>query len=224
MIDIFTSKISERLKDQSGKVFYSGRTAFSEPSDLYVLGMNPGGDPNDPNETSVRQHTKLVLNGNPSWSAYSDESWKGRPAGTFGMQPRVLHLFDRIGRDPRRTPCSNLIFVRSRRIEGLAGNITELTGVCWPFHQEVIARLQPRVVICLGDDAGKLVRRRLNANMVVGEFVENNDRRWASRAYKNPSGLFVLSLTHPSIADWTNPSSDPSGLVKEVLNKSEPQI
>lgn len=44
-IEALAEKIPESLLARSGKVFYSGRQAFSKPSPLYVLGVNPGGDP-----------------------------------------------------------------------------------------------------------------------------------------------------------------------------------
>ena len=48
MIEHFADKIDAELKCESGRVFYSGRAAFSSPADLYLLGYNPGGDPADP--------------------------------------------------------------------------------------------------------------------------------------------------------------------------------
>ena len=218
MIEAFTAKINPSLECESGKVFYSGRAAFSERSDLYVLGINPGGAPEDGAETTVRAHTQFVLyKADALWSAYADESWKGKSPGTHGLQPRMLHLFREIGRDLRRTPCSNLTFIRSRRVETLEENLDDLEEICWPFHQEVIAKLRPRIVICLGDDAGKRVCRRLGAKSIVGQFIEDNNRRWTSRAHQNSSGVIVLSLTHPSIADWSCPQTDPSSLVLKLL-------
>jgi hypothetical protein len=218
MIEDFASSVSDTLKRESGKVFYSGRAAFSQRSDLYVLGINPGGSPEDESETTVGQHTDFVLrNTDQLWSAYCDESWKGRPAGTFGMQPRVRHLFKQIGRDARTVPCSNLIFVRSTRVAGLAGDTDQLEEVCWPFHRDVIARLCPRTIICFGSDAGQRVRQRLDATKLIDQFVEANDRRWSSYAHKNSTGLSVLTLAHPSIANWMSPSADPTPLVKRVL-------
>jgi hypothetical protein len=71
--------------------------------------------------------------------------------------------------------------------------------------------------VCFGKQAGDRVRRRLCANSLVEVFVERNDRRWTSRAYKNSAGLVVLSLTHPSVADWTIPATDPTPLVRKFL-------
>ena len=52
MIEDFAKLIPDSIMHRSGKAFYSGRLAFSSPSGLYVLGVNPGGDPEEyPDET-----------------------------------------------------------------------------------------------------------------------------------------------------------------------------
>ena len=43
MIEEFIELIPQSLYGESGAAFYSGRRAFSAPSDLYILGANPGG-------------------------------------------------------------------------------------------------------------------------------------------------------------------------------------
>lgn len=89
MIDDLTALIPESLRSRSGAVFYSGRTAFSAPSRLYILGLNPGGRPQAQANDTVEMHTAKVLNGNQDWSEYQDESWwKGHNPGTSGMQVR----------------------------------------------------------------------------------------------------------------------------------------
>ena len=98
MIDDLFGFVPTQLLDESGSVFYSGRDAFSNPSPLYVLGLNPGGSPVDQARETQSWHSNRVLNEEPSnWSAYRDESWQGASPGTRGMQPRVLHLLRRLG-------------------------------------------------------------------------------------------------------------------------------
>ena len=214
---LFTT-VNPSILDESGRVFCSGRAAFGSECDLYILGFNPGGDPNSMEESSVRAHSRYVLHDAPDlWSAYSDESWKGRPPGQHGMQPRMLHLFERLGHDPRGVPASNLIFKRAPRAAQLEGDARVIEDLCWQFHAAVLAELRPKVVLCLGNQTGERVRRRLGADHLVGQFVEANLRRWMSTAHRSRSGLTVVSLTHPSIADWTNPASDPTPLVREVM-------
>lgn len=211
-------QISLSLLQRSGKVFYSGRNAFATQSDLYVLGVNPGGAPTAHDTETVGSHTNDVLNVYPAdWSAYRDESWEGAEPGTYGMAPRVLHLFAKLGVNPGSVPCSNLIFVRSSREGDLKNEVSSLIDLCWPFHAYAIATLQPRVVLCFGKTAGNHLRQKLGANELTAEFIEKNNRRWRSQAFINAHGITVVVATHPSIADWTVPNTDPTQLVMQAL-------
>jgi hypothetical protein len=220
-IDLFSASIPPNLMGESGKVFYSGRSAFSRPSTLYVLGVNPGGDPESYAHETVRSHTRRVIQDLPAdWSAYRDESWEGATPGSHGMAPRVLHLFAKLGLDPACVPASNLIFVRSRREEQIKHRLAELSDQCWAFHALVIEKLKPRVILCLGTSAGDHVRGKLGAHRLVDQFVEQNARRWTSRTFESDAGIRVVVATHPSIADWRANSTDPSRLVAHALGAS----
>ncbi|MEM6484427.1 MAG: uracil-DNA glycosylase family protein [Pseudomonadota bacterium] len=210
--------IPESLHQKSGAVFYSGRAAYSGQSPLYMIGVNPGGDPGArPNET-VSWHTGRVLQEMPdNWSAYRDESWRNARPGTSGMQPRVLHMLERLGLDPGTVPASNVVFSRSKRESTFSGDFQKEARLCWPLHLAVIKMLRVRVIVCFGRTAGKWVCAEAGASRQIGEFVEANRRRWSSGAYEAASGLRVVVVPHPSIADWSSPFSDPSDLVKDTL-------
>lgn len=218
-IEDFDALIPESLKCCSGKVFYSGRKAFESPSDIYILGINPGGDPSDPKEKSVGAHTTTVLNCRPGdWSEYRDEPWKkDSEPGSTPFQRRLRYLSCKIGMGLGEIPASNLIFKRSTGFSKLQGDAKQLAEACWSFHQKVIDTLGVRVVVCLGKPASDFVREKLKAHRQICEFVENNGRRWQSHTYKNPKGIQVVRLSHPSRADWTKCNSDPTGLVVRAL-------
>jgi hypothetical protein len=217
-LDEFVELIPQCLLQKSGAVFYSGRKAFSNPSPLYILGLNPGGSPKAQAGGTVAKHTDEVLKSKPEyWSEYQDEIWRGNSAGTSGMQPRVLYLLHQVKLDPRNVPASNVIFERSAREKDINNRFRELVEVCWPFHQAVIERLGVRVVLCFGKSSGLWVCKKLEANKLVDQFVENNNRHWTSASYTNSNGIAVVVATHPSVADWTNSASDPSHLVKKML-------
>lgn len=219
MIEEFAKFVPQPLLGASGSVFYSGRAAFGSTSPLYVLGLNPGGSPNLQADHTVARHMEKVIRDEPDdWSAYRDESWQNRPKGTSGMQPRVLHMMRSVGLGPGEVPASNLVFQRSSRENSLQGRFDEMADACWRFHDEVIARLRPRVILCFGATAGAYLRRRLRAETQVGEFVEQNNRRWCSRSFRGTGGVVVVVATHPSIADWTVRQTDPTGLVVEALH------
>ena len=113
MIENFIKEIPGELGEESGKVFYSGREAFSGARPLYILGYNPGGDPLDPTEETVEAHTQKVLcETPPKWSAYCDERWPSRGGRKSWVQPNILHLLQRLKIDPGEVPASNLFFVR----------------------------------------------------------------------------------------------------------------
>lgn len=217
-IEAFLQAVPPSLFERSGKVFYAGRTAFSQPASLYVIGVNPGGHPDKYLEETVGAHSVKVMRTLPAnWSAYRDESWEGHLPGTYGMAPPVLHMFGRLGLRPEEVPCSNLIFVRSSSEADLAGQIDELAQACWAFHERVVTTLQPKVVLCLGKTAGEYVRKRLGANVQVAEFREQNRRGWPSRVHLTHTGLKIVTVTHPSRVDWRNPAADPTALVASAL-------
>jgi hypothetical protein len=213
----FAELVDRRLFRRSGSVFYSGTAAFSGPSPVYILGLNPGGSPSRQADETIGRDLEDWLRGPPLWSAYVDESWEGKAAGTHGMQPRMLHLFRRLGLDPRRVPASNVVFVRSSTEATLIDQKTELLRLCWPVHEAVIDRLEVRSVICLGGTAGSWVRSMLGANFQTASWRETNSRGWQSAAHTNGRGLHVLTLTHPGRADWRNPAADPTELVRKFL-------
>jgi hypothetical protein len=157
MIEDIAARINPELWRKSGKVFYSGRTAFSAaPASVYVLGDNPGGHPVALADETVECHTDFVLSDAPAeWSAYCDECWRGRPRGTRPLQRRVQHLLSRLDLDPRRVPASNLIFVRSRRRANLEA-VDALAAKCWRVHEAVLGMLRPQAVICFGKKTGEL--------------------------------------------------------------------
>jgi len=213
-LDDLDSEVLER----SGSIFYSGRGAFSKPSPLYMLGLNPGGDPVRQATETVEAHRGHFRSGNPSWSAYADESWEGAAPGTWGMQPRVLHMLAALGLDPQGVPASNVVFARSGNEAALRSEKDRLLTACWPVHEAVLGSLGIKIVLCFGKTAGRWVRKRLAANDQIDQYSETNNRGWVSEAHQSVYGQVVITTTHPSRADWSNPSADPTPLIRRVLS------
>lgn len=208
----FFDLIPSNLLDVSGKAYYS--RAFDQPSAVYLLGANPGGDPTKERET-VREHTAQFFQSSAPINEHLDAKWKG--SGPTPLQRRMRHLGDSCGLDLRAAPTSNLVFQRTRTLADLGG-LRQAADPCWPFHDAVIAQLGVRVVICLGGEVGEYVARRMGADRAVDEFTETHARRsWRSWGRANIDGDYVISLTHPGRADWTAPESDPSPMVARIL-------
>ena len=208
MIREFVNLILPALLDYSGKVFVSGRTAFGSQSDLYILGLNPGGAPQNYVQETVRTHTHKVLHEfREDWSGLTDEAWgpNGRRR-QHPMQRNLLHLIKNLGLDHRKIPASDLVFVRSQDASRISKRELDLfTNLCWPFHRTVIEGLGIRVVLCLGRVTVERVRERMQADYpsagefkLVDRFVEGGGRKVESRTYQNGGGLTVVRLAHPS--------------------------
>jgi len=216
----FAGLVDPSLQGRSGSVFYSGRAAFSKSAPpLYVLGLNPGGSPEDQSDETIGRDLEEWLRLPERWSAYKDESWRNATPGTWGMQPRILHMFDKLGLDPHEVPASNAVFVRSSIERNLAREKSDLSLRCWPVDQAVIRELGASTVLWLGRTAGKWARDYLQADRLEARFSERNARKWTSAAHFSPAGVCVVTATHPSRADWRNPASDPTPLVKEMLER-----
>lgn len=217
LIETALTQLPAEILERSGAVFYSGREAFSGSKSLYVLGLNPGGNAEEQRQNTVATHLAKHSKRKTAWSEYTDERWEGREPGTYGIQPQLLQLFQKLNLDARYTPASNVVFVRTRNELSLKSEKTRLLDLCWPVHHAVIKALKVKVVLCLGKTAGSWACSKLNANNPVGRFVETNKRGWATNAYCTEGGLVVISATHPARADWRNPAADPASLIKLFL-------
>lgn len=221
MIEEFLSKVDPLLMSLSGRTFYTGRAAFAQPSDVYLVGLNPGGDPEaQVDETIARDISTLLAERPDAWSAYVDESWRGFATGAKKLQRRVQHLCKAIGKDPRTVPASNVIFVRTGREAHMKDTKRDFLRACWPVHRAVIDGLKVKVIVCMGATAGAWVREMVGASTLRDRFVEDNARRWVSETFDSDTGPSVVTLTHGSIADWTAKASDPSGLVCAALERA----
>ncbi len=218
MIEFFAKFISDELMEKSGSVFYSGRNVFSGKKQLYILGLNPGGSEIIQKDETIQWHTDNVLKSkNPYFSEYKDGIWRDKKGGTSKLQLRILHLLRALNLDVSEIPASNICFVRSPRESHIADKINDYMDLCWSLHQNVIDQLEIKTILCLGKTAGKYTRSKIDANVLIDEFVENNNRKWKTQVYKNDKNQIVIVATHPSIADWTNEKTDISKLVKKYI-------
>lgn len=208
-IDGFATLIPDELMDVPGHAFYAGATGFSGQRPLYLLGLNPGGD----GAETVRQQFQQVKAGPPDYSAYVTHTWK--PAAR--IDHNVLHLLRRVSLNPTEVPASCLVFSRTRSESELTADFESLAALCWTFHEAVIRTLGVKVVVCFGKRAGEFVRRQFGAHEEIDQFVEQNNRGWRSTTHRASSGLKIVTVTHPSRADWRNPAADVSPLVARAL-------
>ena len=135
MIENFVERIPESLKSKPGAPFYSGRSAFSEPSDLYILGIHPGGEGGQ----SVSEHIDWVMQRAPAdWSSYRYGRWGNANPGQRPLQRNLLHLLKQVGKEAHKVSSSQAVILNSLDIPAFKRkykrSFEELADECWQFH------------------------------------------------------------------------------------------
>jgi hypothetical protein len=165
-----TYLIARMREDLSGLLHQSGRILYSSietvrPGDLYLLGINPGGDPDQLDYESIAQSIAALPE--KDTNSYLDEIWRvGTAPGAMPLQRRVAWLLSYLGYEPRAVCASNLIFVRSRG-SGQA-RYPALAYPCWKVHRRIISIVQPKVILVFGQEAYDFLRNRLPSNASNG--------------------------------------------------------
>lgn len=138
----------EEIAGCSGAVLYSGADTLV-PGNLYVLGLNPGGNADGPKAvtSTIGQSLRAGLS---DWNSYADEAFV--PSGPNLLQKRIRTVFEALGADPRRTLTTNALFERTVGANGLTGpHWQQWWKHCWPVHQLFLSVVRPRVIVCLGN-------------------------------------------------------------------------
>lgn len=137
------------------KPWYSHRSLFQEGIKRVYIGIDPGGDPSFPDDTTGPQY-QTFLEGD-SYNAFLDESWTGNARGFAPLQSRTRRVFrelygESVGDDLlRQTACFNVCPVRT----GKSSNIQpDLWDECVEWCKRVISDLKPTTIICNGSGWG----------------------------------------------------------------------
>ena len=82
-IEELIQHVPAHLRHESGKVFYSGRSAFESPDlPIYLLSLNPGESPDDHPDRSIQRNIDNILSVyDADWSAYQDDPREGTDFG-----------------------------------------------------------------------------------------------------------------------------------------------
>jgi len=190
------------LADRPGRLLYSGLGTLC-PGRLYMLGDNPGGDP-DAESDSPRTHLEALVRRSPDWNEYISGVWKPRgrvcAAGEAGMQRRVRDLLTNLGL-PTQTVCaSNLIFVRSQVSDGLGNRLerAHLARQCWPVHQFILDKVRPTAILSIGKSAFEFISKQgiLLSQPESVPAGKGNLMCRAARVRLGTSNITMISVPH----------------------------
>jgi len=204
----FIATAREQLKPiihRSGSILYSAQTTL-RPGRLYLLGLNPGGDPTkhhsigeDLDQLPLRKH-----------NAYVHESWeRQREAGGAPLQQRVRWLMGRLGQDVEDVCAANLIFARSKDASG--SEYPKLAHICWPVHLAILEIVRPRLIIAYGNShVSPYAYLRGQFGGSSEEVFESGHGTWKCRVSRT-AGRWIVGLPHLSryaidhhedVTDW----------------------
>lgn len=194
------------ITSRSGRVLYSAASTL-KPGAIYLLGLNPGGDPATHCETidqSLSDLPKRRVN------AYLDESWAGRPVGCSRLQLRVRWLVEHLGYEVRDVCASNLIFLRSSDSSG--SSYPQAAELCWPVHEQILRIVQPKAILAFGNSRVSPFRflQARYFGATLASFPSGHGD-WQCSGFTMPNDVRVIGLPHlsryavnkhPEVADW----------------------
>lgn len=205
-------------------VFYSNPAVALRPGALYLVGLNPGGDPkthDSQTESEPLGHPRRAAE-RPDWNKYVDEDW-GPSHGRNLLQQRIASLADAVlpgGPEGLRTAfCTNALFMR--------GNLTKANGgalwsACRPWHIEWLRVVQPPAILCFGN--GEAVSPySWFRSLMEGRRERGYVPCYAGFGAKASDGLINGKLTRlvgvPHLSRWS-PSTARSELAVEMVRST----
>ena len=181
-----------------------------------MLGWNPGGVPAVETE-SIRQHLSVLAKRRPDWSEYLDASWARRgkflSPGQARMQKRVCALLRGLGLPVRSVCASNVIFVRSRSTDSLAG-ARNLAKQCWPVHQFILQQVTPMGILAVGQAAFEFIRTQGQSISELEEAPAGDGRLRLYSARVRIGSLTTSVVSVPHLGQ--RPGYDPSAFPKAM--------
>jgi hypothetical protein len=152
-IDKALKTLPPDVQEASGRFLYSSVETVA-PGKYYLLGYNPGGDPE-----IIKQlfHNEVVTWENKTANAYLDEKWrKGEHEGQAPYQLNVQALCCAVGIDVREVCATNWFFIRSLSAAQLKGCTPEMF---FPVHNAIMEIVQPEIIFAVGLDTYKIVKK-----------------------------------------------------------------
>lgn len=203
--------VATGLADLPGAAICSGDHTLRKGKYLF-FGANPGGLENE--TETVSQHLKRKPE---TFNEYCDGVWAPngikRPRGAAPLQKRLQYLFASLAQNTRNICATNLVLVRSRNIDSLFERYDSLANKCWPFHRELFERVDPEVVLLMGNDTFNFIYSKLtNASQI--KFVPSGHGDWMCRSVEGtlegkrrkivclPHLSRYNIKSHPEVIEW----------------------
>ncbi len=180
--------------DRSGSILYSAQSTL-RPGRLYLLGLNPGGDPTKHKHRTISEDLDQLPRRRRN--AYIHESWEHqRQPGGAPLQRRVQWLLGKLGQDVEDVCAANLIFARSKDASG--SEYPKLAHLCWPVHLAILEIVRPRLIIAYGNsNVSPYAYLRSQFGGLSEQVFDSGHGTWKCRVFRT-AGQWVVGLPHLS--------------------------
>lgn len=192
----FDKKSLRHILQRDGEFIYSSHNTLKK-GDIYLLGLNPGGE----GFIKIEEHLESILS--KETNSYLDESWENRSGkwdkGEAPLQKRVNYLLDTLGYKTREVCSSNIIFVTSRNSNEVNYG---LAGYCWRFHEYLLEIIKPKVILCFG--VSEISAYAFLRALLDGEELKNypsGHGNWVCKAFRttiNNRPTIIVGIPHLS--------------------------
>jgi hypothetical protein len=204
------------MLDECGSVLISAEATLrqSDRSDIYFLGLNPGGDTSQDifgGFPTVYESLALSRMGVSGW----DQDWSRKgasfEAGHAPIQSRFKHIASFLGLSYGEILATNLVFARSRRFKVLP-QLEDQIEACLPVHEVMMEIVRPSRLWVMG-----------NTDSAGGALKVHSDVEWRSAKHANWSigrGTVefcgrTLTLCHtPHLSLWDATAEDKQELLE----------
>jgi hypothetical protein len=200
-LPIIARKALGCLVHRNGEVIYSSHETLAQ-GDVYLLGLNPGGE----GFITIEQHLDQMLS--RTTNAFLDERFENKlgshEPGNSPLQRRVIWLLRKLSLEPEQVCASNLIFQTSRAAEEICFG---LAGICWPVHEAIIEIVRPKLLLAYGNGKQNspyaFLKELFGKDASEEEFVAER-ASWKYRGFQasiNQHTLYIAGLPHLSRYD-----------------------
>ena len=136
---------------RAGGILYSAAKTLG-PGKLYIMGLNPGGDPENSTHNIGKSLDQLPQR---TSNAYIDEAWDNRSRkhekGQAPLQRRIDFLAQSFGCAIEDVCATNLIFMQTHSARDLEFNRD--AERCWPVHEMMLAMVRPKLILAFGNSS-----------------------------------------------------------------------
>jgi len=211
------------MLDESGSILISSEATlrWSAESDIYFLGLNPGGEAGQDFSIfnrfpTIYESLAFSRMGVSGW----DQDWSRKDAGyqpgQAPLQRRFKHIARFLGLAYGEIFATNLVFARSRRFKALT-RLEEQIEACLPVHKIMMDIVQPKRLWVMGntDHAGSALTLHDDVT-----WQDANHSNWTIGHGTVDFCGHTMSLCHtPHLSLWDATADDKQDLLKFAFGK-----